>query len=161
MRNLAKDENCDAYILKELTDARIRLVRGEKQNGEVPATITGALGAFRFIRKWSYWAVEGNMPIEVARELYEDPVGKTDVRVMGHAGCPAPKDPWIEWYDSEDRRIFPNSKRPKGYFGKGTGYQMFFKDPSKVGKGYIPLYHIDSTEGLKLFADAIRKHQLF
>lgn len=161
MRNLAGNEHCDEYIQKELRSAGIRLVRGEKQDGEVHATVTGALGAFKFFRKWSYWSVEGYMPLEVAKELYEDPVGKADVRAMGHAGCPPPEAPWIEWYDSEGRRIFPLSKRPKGYFGKGVGYQMFFKDPSKVGKGYITLYHIDTQEGLNLFADAIRKHQLF
>lgn len=161
MENLAGNTTCDMFIERELRDAGIKLVRGERQKGEVPATITGALGAFKFTRAWYYWIVEGKMPLEVAKELYEDLIGKTDVRVAGHCGCPPPENPWIEWEDNEERRIFPLSRKPKGFSEKGAGYKVFFKDPSKVGKGFILSYHIDTEEGLKLFAQAIRKRGLF
>lgn len=161
MKNLAGDPRCDADIKRELLDAGIQLVEKDRTKEEVPSTISGELGAFKFIRAWYYWIVEGKMPLEVARELYRDPVGKADVRVVGHCGCPSPDEPWIEWYDSEGRRIFPLSKKHKDFSEEEAGYRVFFEDPSSVGKGYIPFYHIDSAEGLKLFADAIRKHQLF
>lgn len=161
MQNLAGNPDCDAVIQGELLAAGIRLVRGEKQKGEVSATITGALGAFTFTRAWYYWIVEGKMPLEVARELYADPVGKRSVRVAGHIGSPPPKDPWIEWEDDEGRRIFPISKKPENFSEKDAGYQVFVKDPSKVGKGFVTTYHIDTSEGLKVFADAIRNHKLF
>lgn len=161
MINLAGNRDCDKHIEKELKAAGINIVHGEMQKGEVSATITGKLGRFIFIRYWYYWVVEGNMPLEVARELYANPIGKKDVRVAGHAGCPAPEDPWIEWTDDEGRRIFPMSRKPKHYSEKEAGYQVYVEDPSKVGQGFITTYHIDSPEGLKLFADAIRKHKLF
>lgn len=160
MKNLSGDRDCDRYIEKELHDAGIELVRGEQSGGEVPATIIGQLGRFKFTRAWYYWIVSGKMPLSVAEELYADPIGKKDVRVAGHCGCPAPEHPWIEWEDNEGRRIFPMSKRPKNFKKKDESYPMFFKNPSKAGKGFIPCYHIDSEEGLKLFAEAIRKYQL-
>lgn len=161
MKNLAGNPKCDEDIQKELLAAGIELVHGELQEGEVPATITGVLGGFSFTRAWYYWIVRGDMPLDVAEELYADEIGKNDVRVAGHAGCPPPEDPWIEWKDNKERRIFPMSKKTDDYSGKGAGYQVFYKDPSKVGKGFVPLYHIDTAEGLKLFADAIKKHKLF
>lgn len=161
MENLARNPTCDMFIERELRDAGIRLVRGNRQEGEVPATISGALGAFTFTRAWYYWIVEGKMPLDVAKELYEDPVGKTDVRVAGHGGCPPPEDPWIRWEDSKEREIYPLSSKPKNYPESEPGYEAFFEDPSKIGKGYITLYHIDTEEGLKLFAETIRQHQLF
>lgn len=160
MKNLAGDPNCDADIRRELREAGIGLINEDRTKTEVPSTISGEFGVFKFTRAWYYWIVEGKMPLEVAKELYEDPVGRKDVRVAGHCGCPSPDEPWIEWYDSEGRRIFPLSKKHKDFSHEEAGYQVFFKDPSKVGKGYIPLYHIDTEEGLRLFTDAIRKHQL-
>ncbi len=161
MENLAGNPTCDMFIERELQNAGIRLVKGKKQRGEVPATVTGALGAFRFMRAWRYWIAEGDMPLEAAKALYADSIGKIDVRVAGHAGCPPPESPWVEWRDNKGRRIFPMSKKPKYYSEKDDGYQIYFDDPSKVGMGFIPLYHIDTDEGLKLFASIIRKYQLF
>ena len=37
----------------------------------------------------------------------------------------------------------------------------FVDDPSKEGTGYITSYDIDSAEGLKLFADTIKKYNLY
>jgi hypothetical protein len=49
--------------------------------------------SFVFCRAWYYWVVIGLVPLYVANELYENPIGKKDVRVSGHCGCPSP----IEW----------------------------------------------------------------
>ena len=73
MRNLAGNEECDQYIERELTRAGIEVVRGERMDTEVPASITGKLGDFTFKRAWYYWMVGGNVPLTVAEELYDDP----------------------------------------------------------------------------------------
>lgn len=163
MKNLAGDPNCNEDIEEELLRAKIKLVRGEPQKGEVPTNITGVLGRFKLERYWTYWVVSGDMPLEVARELYRDPIGKRDIRVAGHCGCPPPKNPWIKWKDSQGREIYPISRKPKDFSEKEAGYQVFFKseDLVKIGKGFITSYHIDTGEGLRLFADTVRKHKLF
>lgn len=90
MINLAGDENCDKVIKNELILAKIELVKDVTSKGEVPYTIEGKLGEFRFKRYWYYWVVTGPMPIEIANELYKDPVGKQDIRAGGHCGCVPP-----------------------------------------------------------------------
>jgi len=93
MRNLAGDRNCDAEIRNELVQAGIKIVQHrERLRSEVPASITGKLGIFEFERAWYYWMVSGNVPLAVAQEMYENPVGKQDVRVIGHCGCPPPHE---------------------------------------------------------------------
>ena len=47
---------------------------------------------FVFTRGWYYWRVSGFIPLPIAEILYEDPVGRKDVRVAGHCGCPPPRD---------------------------------------------------------------------
>jgi hypothetical protein len=46
---------------------------------------------FLFDRRWYYWSVKGKVPLEVAQEMYANPIGRKDVRVAGHCGCPEPK----------------------------------------------------------------------
>jgi hypothetical protein len=89
--NLAKDENCDYWIKAELTLAHIPFV-SEPQQGEVPSNIKGVLDDFIFRRVWRYWVVTGDVPLNIAKELYADPIGEQYVRVVGHCGCPAPEE---------------------------------------------------------------------
>lgn len=85
MKNLAGDTNCDADIREELTRARIGIVElGAAQPREVPFSIMGKLGHFRFTRAWYYWQVEGSMPINVVRVLLDDPEGNASIRIDGH-----------------------------------------------------------------------------
>ncbi len=102
MQNLAGDENCDEFIARELSRSRINAVQGKRSCREVPASITGKLGPFTFTRAWYYWMVSGPTPLAVAKELYADPVGRADVRVEGHCGCPAPEKPWTIRKDGEE-----------------------------------------------------------
>lgn len=97
MRNLAGDHECDAWIKYELTRARIPIEQIEVPHGsEVPYRMIGRLGPIEFRRAWTYWVSNGPVAIEVARRLYADPVGRTDIRVDGHCGCPPPEAPWVD-----------------------------------------------------------------
>lgn len=141
MKNLAGIDDCDAHILRELTEAGIDPVyHSRRSKGEVAATVTGELGfgSFVFRRAWYYWVVEGNVPIELARKMYAVEE-RRDVRVSGHCGCPPP-DEWAEPSEKELRR------RCKA---ESMDYD-FWKDMRMV-----TLYHIDSQEGLNFFVRAV------
>ena len=119
--NMAGVTNCDMWLEKELYEAQIpirsgydnwRLREGTKpnngilvikdlndyiykygSNSEVPYHIIGNLGNGKFIfkRAWYYWIIKGNVPLKIAKKMYADPIGKIDVRVAGHCGCPPPE----------------------------------------------------------------------
>lgn len=124
MRNLAgaTTAHADAYIEDELTEACVPFYKGYTADGEVQATLIGEHKRFRFERAWYYWVVSGPVPIPLAKELYEDPRGRHDVRVDGHCGCPEPEKPWTEIVD---------------------------------GVECVTTYHIDSQDGLNLFAEKV------
>ena len=100
MQNLAGNKECDVYIEQELERCEIESVRVERGHTEVPYTITGKLGSLVFTRGWYYWMISGKVPIAIANELYADPVGKEDIRVRGHCGCPPP-DGWTKEIDGK------------------------------------------------------------
>ena len=103
MQNLAGVATCDEIIRTELTTADITVVDGAFAQGEVPYSLTGVLeskyGIITFERAWTYWIISGRVPIHVAKALYNNEVGKKDIRVEGHCGCPHPSE-WAE-YDED------------------------------------------------------------
>lgn len=101
MENLVGHPDRDRIIEEELMVCRIDPVHLERPNGhEVNASVQGKLGDIRFVRGWYYWIVDGHVPLFVAQRLYEDPLGRRDVRVNGHCGRPAPnpRDATIDCY---------------------------------------------------------------
>lgn len=94
MRNLAGVKTCDMEMREELRLAEIPEVPAtddERKHTEVPFSIAGQLGAFRFVRAWYYWVVSGPMPIAAARKLNAQ--WGSYVRVAGMAGGDDP-DRW-------------------------------------------------------------------
>lgn len=130
--NLAGVGDCDIDIVTELQTAGIDIVprsKGPLLHSEVPYHVFGRLGSVTFVRAWYYWVVSGvGMPLWAAEELYADPIGAKDVRVVGHCGCPPPKD-WAESVRSLEGKFEP----------------------------CICSYHVDSQEGLNLLANKIKK----
>lgn len=176
MKDLQDNPECDIYIQEELEKAGINLVRRPRPTDGrgVASTISGQLGRFTFERARIRWVATGMMPMAAAREMYADPNGRFDVRVDGHGSAPSPEGRG-EWYDPKThRRIYDMNQ--KAEFEKyanskstllrkssenGLRDNDFAEDPSAVGEGFIPLYHIDSQEGLNLFAATIRAYKLF
>jgi hypothetical protein len=76
----------------------------EMPRREVPSMVEGKFGKFTFARAWTYWIVIGPMPLFAAREMYNNPVGATDVRIDGNCTCPEPRDAIIYSYhiDSQE-----------------------------------------------------------
>ncbi len=177
MENLAGQDKCDRVIRSELIKARINVVEGEKSMGEVPFTLTGDLHGFTFHRTWYYYVISGDMPLYVARELYADPIGVSDIRVDGHCGCPPPGLPHhAVFLDANDYELVaPNPKNDEliNYWHGGTDHfsrlmiatynakYRHVNSPEAVATlAIVDCYHIDSLAGLRLFADTIRKHDL-
>lgn len=108
MLDLTGRRECDVYIKAELQFAGIRPITHEDvMFGEVPARVTGRLTKdgkemFGFLRSWNYWRISGLVPLNVAVELYDHPVGKRDILVIGDDTCPHPskwaKNGFIGYY---------------------------------------------------------------
>jgi hypothetical protein len=176
MINLAGNPECDDYIRNELLDVGIPVIESTEPNKqEVNSKVYGKLGPFTFTRAWYYYVVKGPIPLPVAQEMYVGRVGKRDVRVVGHCGCPPP-DQWAEHFNSEGKRLTKTntsdhklvlqdpstlSKVMKDLREDIIEQYCFVDDPAKEAiKSIVDSYHIDSMLGLKLFVDTIKKHGL-
>ena len=88
MINLSFALNPDFTIEDELIRCNIDRIHGEQWEGEVKFKIYGIiyhdiLGLFTFVRHGKFWDIEGLTPASIARQLYDDPVGRTDIRIYG------------------------------------------------------------------------------
>lgn len=168
MKNLAGCSDAEKYVVAELKSAGIPVVNDDSLlKYEVSVSKAGRIGSFSFRRAWYYWVVSGNVPLKIARELYESPFGKKDIRVAGHCGCPPPEE-WVTWLDEKGLELiglkdwnnlirFLNRVKkdlPINY------HPVLKKDFKKFGKPFVTGYHIDSQEGLNLFVETLKHHQL-
>lgn len=176
MRNLAGDEKCDIHIANELRRCGIMSEAYEPEDGrlgEVPSRLRGHLGPFNFRRAWYYWVVTGPTPLHIASELYANEIGKTDIRVAGHCGCPPPEEPWVTWISTDGREVIPTKQKEEWdkaeaengmlwkTISKYAGKCLFSDDPLSISaKGYVLNYHIDSEVGLYIFCEKIRQYDL-
>jgi len=158
MKNLAGNTGCDPILRQELQTAGIEIVEHDSPlPREVPASVTGQLTrkgevGFTFTRAWYYWVVSGDVPLKVAKKMYQDPVGKKDIRVAGHCGCPPPE----QW-------AFPKvdvlRKRNLLSVTFGELAEMCNRGEIKAPR-FVSTYHIDSQKGLNLFVRTMKKHKL-
>lgn len=163
MRNLAGCKDSDIWCAAELTAAGIEVVIADEPYGEPQTRVIGRLGSITFERLWYYWSAKGRVPLDVAKRLYADPVGQKDVRVAGHCGCPPPEAPWVDWFDGDERVVIDADGKQEAEYGRlikrrllaADGKPRFAKSTDGL-QGYVTTYHIDSAEGLRLFADAVR-----
>jgi len=165
--SLEQVEASNASVLEEMEQAGIIPVIHPSRvtHSEVPTMFTGKAGNIMFKRAWYYWVISGLIPLATAEKLYNNPIGKKDVRVQGHCGCPPP----IEWATKIDKttgkflvddeeyarglRLFVNMPEAKERWitshipeSESQGYDLF-----------ITSYHIDSQEGLNLFLKTLRE----
>lgn len=166
MINLAGVEsNCQ--ITKELNQAGIPIVAHEEMLNTEPITnLSGQLGSFTFTRAWYYWIVGGLVPLETAKKLYQNPIGRKDIRVAGHCGCPPPEE-WIKPSEEVQEQI----QLQLGYrddmdikdkidFWLNKNNQKKFNEECKKYPQYVHWYHIDSQEGLNLFVKTLKENEI-
>ena len=166
MQNLARDERASEIVKKELYRLGINRVETNPIS-EVPSIYTGELRGFTFERAWYYYIVKGKLPLESAKKLYQHPIGKEDIRVCGHCGCPPPEDPWVEYYDDNGTKVysiknkeefeqFSNSEVESlaKRFKELLDTSIFAEDRSKYN-AFVESYHVDSEAGMLLLVQEI------
>ena len=162
MDNLAGHPKSDERCREELRLARIPTIEVERCGG--PRTIVaGKLGGVEFRRAWCYWIASGKVPLDVARRLYEDPIGQRDVRVDGFCGNEDPEKRTC-WFDGDEHvAIDPDGSKDREYDAWIANGEARAIDKPRFARatdglqGYVMGYHIDSLAGLRLFADTMRE----
>ena len=166
MQNLAGRQDSDVIITRELLRCGIT-PKPTELYGEVKSTVKGVLqfnGAeVEFTRLWYYYSVSGRFPEDLANQLYADVVGKTDIRVAGHCGCPSPQEFGV-WFVG-DRQVVSTKEReffirhPEMCPDYEQRY-IFCDDPKEVNASLVvDSYHIDSELGLYIFACALKNYK--
>lgn len=164
MQNLAGNPECDKFIEDELYLAGIPSVRGPRVTREVGASITGQLGPFSFSRAWRYWVVTGPVPLRVARVIYEDRIGRTDIRAGGHSGCLAPETQAHYFWTTQEVVVDPDGIREAAWisFQEVHGASPRFKFVRSEAErdalnpeAWVDTYHIDTLVGLKRFVEIL------
>jgi hypothetical protein len=162
----------DEEVRRELRAAGIETVHGEPAAGEIVSPVTGRLGGFTFRRAGTHWAVDGLVPLEAAREMHGDPAAHKGLRIGGHAARPAPGQFATVWFgpdsclrlplgDKEETGEDLAARYPAAHRRAGVGAPVeFAADPSLGGRGFVDGYHIDTAEGLLLFANTLRRYGL-
>lgn len=157
--NLAGVRECDRVIRDELFAAGAEVVElPELQAGEVLARLQGRVGPVTLRRAWRYWIASGPVPLDVARAMYEHPIGRESVRVAGHCGCPPAADPWLEYRDADGNELLHERERPafERLGLKLQPNQRWSADPAAEGEAFVTTYHIDAVGGLRLFVDSVK-----
>lgn len=163
MRNLVGSKDSDIWCSAELTAAGIPIEIVDEPYHEPQTRVKGRLGGVEFSRASYYWAARGRVPLDVARRIYEHPIGRKGVRVAGHCGCPPPEE-WVRYYDGDERVcVDPDGSEEEDFDNFIASGVLAEGDKPRFAKSadgltaYVESYHIDSAEGLRLFADAIRE----
>lgn len=173
MMNLAGITDADRQIGYELGHSGIPVVEAsptEVRRSRVPFTLAGRLGSFYFLRYRDYWSVTGNLPLGIAEKLYDDPIGRTDVRVAGNRSCLSPAECAVRLMDDGSYVLgsrWGNTAEGFSSFGEyvlrsepgvmGPNPILHDDPAAKAAKLYITSYDIDSQEGLDLFARTVRE----
>jgi hypothetical protein len=132
---------------------------------QVSCNVVGKLGPFTIDRS-GYWRVDGPVPIEVARRLYEADEDHV-IRVAGHCMAPPPEDPWVVWHDDDgktleadpDGSIEKQATHFTNRFGLDFSHIRFVRSLDEVPnkRGFVMSYHIDTEDGLHLFIRTVRE----
>jgi hypothetical protein len=169
MQRFMSNPESDEAVRHELQVAGIECSRGERAAGEVISSVTGQLGGFTFRRAYCHWVAEGLVPLEVALAMHADPAARRGLRVGGHHARPAPGQFATVWLDGDGNLNLPLGDKeetgaalavlyPTAHRRVERGARVeFVSEPARCGRGFVDGYHIDTDDGLLLFADTMRR----
>lgn len=165
MINLAGNKDADKHIYEELYLAGIEAIK-EESNGEVPYTIVGRVGYWKFRRAWYYWVATGaitkdGLPLDIALKLHNTPhptagiMGNT-IRSGGHCGCPSPDEYGANpVYDDEFKAELKAIREDPENITNGRVSELCNLKIISVPR-YVDCYHIDDQIGLCELAKVIK-----
>jgi len=178
MENLAGNKDADKHIKEELFLAGIEAIN-EKAEGEVPYTIVGRIGHWKFRRAWYYWVAsterpEDGLPLAKAMELHNTPhptkkIMGNLVRSGGHCGCPAPDEYGAQpvYNDELDEQLIKLGYvkeyfKPldKSFIHINVGEVSRLCNEGKLTvERYVDCYHVDDQIGLNELAKTLKALQ--
>src|ERR1043166_5279696 len=117
-----------------------------------------------------YWIASGPVPLLVARELYDHPLGRSPLRVNGDARCRPPLGSAVAWYTAIGERVYPAQDDPNlrpmsalvaDIWQRYRELLVFHDQRWELGATpYIECYHIDGDDAFALFESVLRNHGL-
>jgi hypothetical protein len=168
--NLAGRPDAEYIVHQELERCGIPVIEEDHTRNEVSVKIAGKLGDFHFERAWYYWIVSGKVPLKIAKEIYDNPIGKTDIRAGGDCGCEEPTEDnyFVNSYDKDGKLLLDRRPEEDEMWDK-----IIEKDPELgektrrvddkikyTDKIFVENYDIDSELGLYIFVETLKKHNL-
>lgn len=164
-QNFATNEfrnHIDKAVHEELVEANIpALALPSYLNSEVKTHYIGILNGFIFSRAWRYWVCEGDMPFELAAELYARHK-ELMIRVHGHAANPEPTLS-TSYSPAHDAKVRDTMKfmQSKGASTQEILHVVSHMQPDEESPRYVRAYHIDTIEGLAALAAFIRTNNIY
>lgn len=184
MINLAGHKEADKHVKSELRRCGIPTIVctatgevGASYHGSIPINAIAVPRSMRlnrnfsdhlvFHRAWSYWIVEGLVPIQAAQAIYKHLIGKEDVRVDGHCGCVHPNTV-ASHYTKEGNLLVPRKWEAdyKTFANNGSlimtqdivdSYVFSDNCEQDAYASFVHLYHIDSELGLYFFVETLKE----
>lgn len=155
------DYEINKIVEKELHAANIPVLRLPGfLTTEVKTRYVGHLNGFLFWRAWRYWVCEGLMPIANANEIYEQ-ISSLAVRAGGSCANPEPSTVATNPAFSERIRVaMEAAERDKKDRKEALRNIEANMHPLPSDELFIPLYHIDTEEGLEKLVNYIRSHDV-
>lgn len=117
-----------------------------------------------------YFTVDGPVPLAIAEALYATPVGRTDIRAKGDAGCRPPAT-WATYSDADGNELVsdPDGRQAREWdaaIASGTGLgkvlstlpRPHFVPDAKAAaaRAAVESFHVDSELGMHLLLQALR-----
>lgn len=149
----------DDAIRQELVAAGIPvLTLPAHTGGEVKTKHCGLLNGFEFVRAWRYWECKGDMPLGVAKAIYQQ-LSELGIRANGHAGNIEPVG-YSPEHMAHSKAIVEQMQAQK------ATTQEIIAELEKVSVApgtplFVEMYHIDTAEGLAALADYIKEHNIY
>lgn len=149
------DSKISKKVKEELEIAKIPIfVLPSILDSEVKTEYIGILNGFKFYRAWKYWVCEGDMPLEIAKYIYEN-YKDLQIRAGGHAGNVEPDK---ESYNPVYSKKLLDLLEKVGFTRYMEQSKDIIDDPNQPR--FVCCYHIDTQLGLCRLAEVIRERDI-
>lgn len=159
MDNFARyeyDGEIDYKVKEELQIANIPVFRlPYYMNTEVKTKYIGILNGFVFYRAWNYWICHGDMPLDIANEIYKK-YKELNIRAGGHCGNELPI---TQSYNPIYEKEMEEYRDKVGLNEFIKTYKDVIHD-DKTQPRFVDTYNIDTQLGLCKLAETIRNENV-